>query len=95
VSRARSATPKVSIEAGKLVGKAAAATLLGALVAPLAAIVPFVDPGAREAAKETAAHCAELVGTSGRIPGATKVPKGVRVPPASAPSAVAAASAAR
>ena len=47
--------PAVSIEVGKLVGKAAAATLLGVLVAPLAAIVPFVDPGSRDAAKETAA----------------------------------------
>jgi len=85
--------PKVSIEAGKLVGKAAAATLLGALVAPLAAIVPFVDPGARDAAKETAARCAALVDTSGRIPGATKVPRNVRVPPAA--SGATAASAAR
>jgi uncharacterized protein involved in outer membrane biogenesis len=86
--------PQVSIEAGKLVGKAGAAAVLGALVAPLAAIVPFVDPGAREEAKETAARCAALVDTSGRMSGATKVPKNVRVPPASGPAA-AAASAAR
>ncbi len=85
--------PKVSIEAGKLVGKTAAATLLGALVAPLAAIVPFIDPGAREDARKTAAYCAELVDTSGRIPGATKVPKSVRVPPASVPTATSAAAA--
>ena len=58
--------PKVSVEVGKLVGKAAAATLLGILVAPLAAIVPFVDPGAREAAKETAQRCA----SPGRAPAA-------------------------
>jgi len=84
--------PVVSIDAKKVVAKAAAAALLGVLVAPIAAVVPFVDPGSRDAAKETAARCAEMVGTSGSIPAATRVPKGAPVPAPSSPaSAVAAA----
>ncbi len=86
--------PKVSVEMNRLVGKAAAATLLGLLFTPLAAIVPFVDPGARDAAKKTSEQCATLVPTSGKIPAATKVPRNVRVPPPSN-AAASAASAAR
>jgi hypothetical protein len=74
-----------------VVAKAAAATLLGVLVAPLAAIVPFVDPGSRDAAKETAARCAEMVGTSGKIQAATRVPKNAPVPPPPNPASAAAA----
>ena len=73
--------PKVSVEAGKLVGKTGAAVLLGILVTPLAAIVPFVDPGADDAAKKAAAQCAALVPTSGRIAAATRVPASVRCRP--------------
>ena len=83
--------PAVSVDAKKVVAKAAAATLLGVLVAPLAAIVPFVDPGSRDAAKETAARCAEMVGTSGKILAATRVPKNAPVPPPPNPASAAAA----
>lgn len=83
--------PAVSVDAKKVVAKAAAATLLGVLVAPLAAIVPFVDPGSRDAAKETAARCAEMVGTSGKIQAATRVPKNAPVPPPPNPASAAAA----
>jgi AsmA family protein len=85
--------PAVSIEAGKLVGKAGAAGLL-ALLNPLAAIIPFIDPGAREAAKEASAQCARLVPTSGKIAAATKVPATLHVPPPPT-AAASAASAAR
>ena len=83
--------PAVSVDAKKVVAKAGAATLLGILVAPLAAIVPFVDPGSRDAAKETAARCADMVSTSGNIPATTRVPKNVPVPPPNPASAAAAA----
>jgi uncharacterized protein involved in outer membrane biogenesis len=83
--------PAVSVDAKKVVAKAAAATLLGVLVAPLAAIVPFVDPGSRDAAKQTAARCAEMVGTSGKIQAATRVPKNAPVPPPPNPASAAAA----
>ena len=82
----------MSVDAKKLVAKTGAAALLGVLVAPLAAIVPFVDPGSRDAAKETAQRCTDMVGTSGRISPPTRVPKGAPVPAPSSPaSAVAAA----
>lgn len=42
------ADPVVGIEGGKLAGKAAAAVALGAVVAPLAALLPFMDRGNRE-----------------------------------------------
>lgn len=73
--------PKVSLEMGKLVGKAGAAALL-ALLNPLAAIVPFVDPGARDAAARAAAQCSGLVRTSGAIARPTLTPKTIHVPPA-------------
>ena len=83
--------PTVSVDAKKLVAKAAGAALLGVLVAPLAAIVPFVDPGSRDAAKETAQRCADMVGTSGSISAATRVPKGAPVPAPSNPASAATA----
>ena len=43
---------------------------------------PFIDPGAKEAAKEAGAQCANLVKTSGMIPMATLTPNSVHVPPA-------------
>ena len=73
--------PAVSLELGKLAGKAGAAVLL-ALLNPLAAIIPFIDPGDRQAAKEAGAECAGLVKTRGVIPRATLTPKSVHVPPA-------------
>ena len=82
--------PSVSLEVGKLAGKAGAAALL-ALLNPLAAIIPFVDPGAKDAAKQAGAECANLVKTSGRIPAATLNPSAMHIPPA----AIAPASGAR
>jgi uncharacterized protein involved in outer membrane biogenesis len=73
--------PTVSLELGKLAGKAGAAALL-ALLNPLAAIVPFIDPGARQAAQEAGAECANLVKTRGTIPRATLTPNTLHVPPA-------------
>ena len=52
--------PAVSVEAGNLGAKLGAAALL-ALISPLAAVIPFVDPGAREEAQRAGAQCAELV----------------------------------
>jgi uncharacterized protein involved in outer membrane biogenesis len=72
--------PSVTLEPGKLAGKAGAAALL-ALLNPLAAIIPFVDPGARQAAKDAAAECAALVPSSGRIAAAVKTPSTLHVPP--------------
>jgi AsmA family protein len=72
--------PLVSLEAGKLVGKAVAAGLL-ALLNPLAAIIPFIDPGAKKDAAANDANCASLVTTSGAIPGAVRNPKSTPVPP--------------
>ncbi|MEP7056174.1 MAG: AsmA family protein [Caldimonas sp.] len=51
--------PSVSLEASKLGAKVGAAALL-ALLNPLAAVIPFVDPGARDDAKREAAQCAAL-----------------------------------
>jgi len=73
--------PAVSVEPGKLVGKAGAAALLATLLNPLLAIVPFIDPGGREAAREADAECARLVPTSGKIAAASKVPTTLHVPP--------------
>ncbi len=41
-------SPKVGVDAGKAAGQAGLATVLGALLTPLAAILPFVDPGLAE-----------------------------------------------
>ncbi len=88
--------PSVSLEMGKLAQKAGLAALLG-LLNPLAAIIPFVDPGAKDAAKQAGAECANLVQTSGRIPAATLNPSSAHVPAAAvrAASAAPSASAAR
>ena len=52
--------PAVSIEAKPLVARVGAAALLG-LLNPLAALIPFVDPGARAEAKKEDSECAALV----------------------------------
>jgi uncharacterized protein involved in outer membrane biogenesis len=85
--------PAVSLELGKLAGKAGAAGLL-ALLNPLAAIIPFIDPGAKKDATENDANCANLVKTSGAIPSPVRNPKSARIPPL-ASSASAASSATR
>ena len=74
--------PAVSLELGKLAGKAGAAGLL-ALLNPLAAIIPFIDTGSRDDAKKAADQCAALVRTSGVIPSAVRQPKLTPVPPGS------------
>jgi uncharacterized protein involved in outer membrane biogenesis len=83
--------PQASLEVGKLAGKAAAAGLL-ALLNPLAAIVPFIDPGSTKKAAAADSECAALVPSSGAISGPVRIPKSTRVPPAAAASAVASAS---
>jgi uncharacterized protein involved in outer membrane biogenesis len=85
--RGQLGSPAVSLETGKLAGKAAVGLLL-ALLNPLAAIVPFVDPGDATAAREQDAVCANLVKTSGVIQRAQVTPGLLHVPPAaSAPGA--------
>ena len=51
--------PSVSIEPSRLAMRGGAAVLLG-LLNPLAAVIPFVDPGAREAAQKEDADCAAI-----------------------------------
>jgi uncharacterized protein involved in outer membrane biogenesis len=80
--------PAVSVEMGKLAGKAGAAALL-ALLHPLAAIIPFIDPGSDEEAKRAGAECAKLVRTSGVIPPAVSSPKSTRVPQAASAASAA------
>jgi uncharacterized protein involved in outer membrane biogenesis len=82
--------PLVSLEVGKLAGKAAAAGLL-ALLNPLAAIVPFIDPGSTEKAAEADSECAALAHSSGAIPAPVRTPKSTRVPSAAAASLAASA----
>jgi len=77
--------PSVSLELGKLAGKAAAAGLL-ALLNPLAAIIPFIDTGSDKEAKQAGADCANLVRSQGSISQPVRAPKSVPAPPpASAP----------
>lgn len=79
--------PKVSVELGKLAGKAAAAGLL-ALLNPLAAIIPFIDTGSKDEANKQDEQCKALVRTSGVIPAAVRTPGNVKVPAAAvAPAA--------
>jgi len=52
--------PHVSLEKGPVAAKVGAAALL-ALVNPIAAVVPFVDPGANDDAKREAAACQALL----------------------------------
>ncbi len=78
--------PAVSLELGKLAGKAGAAGLL-ALLNPLAAILPFIDTGSKDEAKKAGDQCANLVRTSGVIPAAARSPNGMPMPATSAASA--------
>jgi len=81
--------PAVSVELGKLAGKAGAAGLL-ALLNPLAAFIPFIDAGSKEEARKAGAECANLVKTSSVIPPAVKSPKSIPMPPVAAPTSGAA-----
>lgn len=49
-------SPQLGVEAGPLAGQGGVAAAIGALVAPLAAILPFVDPGLAEDA-----NCQQLM----------------------------------
>jgi uncharacterized protein involved in outer membrane biogenesis len=73
-------SPSVSLEKSRLGLKIGASALL-ALIHPLAAIVPFVDPGAKEDARREAAECAQVAEREnpGRVPAATAA-KTVPVP---------------
>jgi Uncharacterized protein involved in outer membrane biogenesis len=53
--------PKLGVEAGTAIGQGAVAAGLGALIAPVAALLPFVDPGL---AKD--ANCGALLAEAGR-----------------------------
>ena len=58
--------PSVSIEASKLAAKAGAAALL-ALVQPLAAVIPFIDTGSEDEAKQAGAQCAALAARGSKM----------------------------
>ena len=77
--------PAVSLELGKLAGKAGAAGLL-ALLNPLAAIIPFIDTGSKDDARKAGDECANLVRTSGVIPAAARIPGAMPMPAASVAS---------
>jgi hypothetical protein len=62
----------VSLELGKLAGKAGAAGLL-ALLSPLAAIVPFIDPGAQEGCRPGRQRMRRASATSGVIPAPVRI----------------------
>lgn len=53
------AQPQVSVSRGAIAGKVGAAVLLG-LINPVAALIPFLDPGDSEAAGRSAAGCQAL-----------------------------------
>ncbi len=71
--------PAVSLELGKLAGKAGIAGLL-ALLNPLAAIIPFIDPGADKEAQRAGAQCAALAQRQGRISKPQQRPSTTRIP---------------
>ncbi len=71
--------PSVSVEAGRLAGKAGAAALL-TLLHPLAAIIPFIDTGSKEEAQKAAGQCQAVAASSGARAPAVTVPANVKVP---------------
>ncbi|MEO8248000.1 MAG: AsmA family protein [Burkholderiales bacterium] len=73
--------PSVSLELGKLAGKGVAAGLL-ALLNPLAAIIPFIDTGSEDEAKQASAQCAAVARRSGATAKPTLRPDSTRVPAA-------------
>lgn len=73
------ARPSVSVQGGKLAGKLGAAALL-ALLNPLAAIIPFIDPGSDTDAKLAGAQCATLVPRQGRIAKSVQHPGNTHIP---------------
>jgi hypothetical protein len=61
------------------------------LLNPLAAIIPFIDPGSKRDAAQTDSECAALARTSGVNPTPVRNPKSTHVPPAAPASAAASA----
>jgi uncharacterized protein involved in outer membrane biogenesis len=53
--------PKLGVEPGKAIAQGGVAVALGALISPLAAILPFIDPGL---AKD--ANCGALIAEAGQ-----------------------------
>jgi uncharacterized protein involved in outer membrane biogenesis len=51
--------PRVSIDTGSVVAQAGLASLLGAVINPLVALLPFVDPGLAEDA-----NCGALISSA-------------------------------
>ncbi len=70
--------PAISIDKARLGAKVGAAALLS-LLNPLAALIPFIDPGATEDAKKAAAQCSSLAQRSNLAkvdqPAPAKTPK--------------------
>jgi uncharacterized protein involved in outer membrane biogenesis len=71
------ANPTLSVESAPLAAKAAGALMLG-LVAPLAALIPLLDPGNAEDAQRGAADCLAL-SQRGKL-GLARVPVPAKVP---------------
>ena len=71
------ANPTLSVESAPLAAKAAGAVMLG-LVAPLAALIPLLDPGSAEDAQRGAADCLAL-SQRGKL-GLARVPVPAKVP---------------
>ena len=69
--------PSVSLDKGTIGAKVGAAALL-ALLNPLAAVIPFIDPGASDDAKREAAQCSELARRGHLSKVAPRAPAGSR-----------------
>jgi uncharacterized protein involved in outer membrane biogenesis len=71
------AKPSISLDPSRVVARAGAAVLLG-LLNPLAAVVPFIDPGARDAAHRADTECAAIAqrAEAHRLGRATSAPPG-------------------
>ena len=69
-------SPSVSLEKSKLGAKVGTAALLS-LLNPLAALIPFIDPGSSDDAKREAAQCAALAQRSNlsRVPASKPTPR--------------------
>jgi len=61
-------SPKIGVDAGKAAGQLGIAAVVGSILAPLAAILPFVDPGLADDA-----DCAGLIAAAGKPAPAAKV----------------------
>jgi uncharacterized protein involved in outer membrane biogenesis len=59
-------SPRVSVETGPLVARAAGAVLLS-LVNPLAALVPFIDPGSGDSDTDSCSQTLQRARDAGRL----------------------------